>query len=385
MNVSASCRLSFAISVWSLLVFSGCPGEVPQPSQPKSGSQPDAVEAGSETSSQPKSVRRIILLTNGNSSFWDAARAGMEDAANELKLGSSGLAAVMEVNDGTLQGQLEKLRQFASQTDIAAVGVSAVDADNVAIAEAMLQLQEQGVPLITFDSDVDRERLRKSRFAFIGTDNLVGGRELGVCARHLRADGGGYVTFVGRTGAQNAIERIGGFAEGAGSSFESLDSMGDGFDHTRARDNVRNAIQNHAEKLTTLVGIWSYNAPAIVDVVREMNKREEMTIVTFDAEPIAVEQMGDGMIDAMIVQNPYQMGYQGVRLLKALVEHDKAVVDDMLPQYSQPDGDIYDTGLKVVVPSADSPLKADMFGKNTKYLTLEEFKKWLDEQGLQGS
>jgi ABC-type sugar transport system substrate-binding protein len=51
--------------------------------------------------------------------------------------------------------------------------------------------------------------------------------------------------------------------------------------------------------LSLLVGIWSYNAPAIVDVVKEKNAREKFTIVTFDAEAIAIQQMGEGMIDAM--------------------------------------------------------------------------------------
>ena len=43
------------------------------------------------------------------------------------------------------------------------------------------------------------------------------------------------VTFVGRTGAQNAIDRIGGVAKGAGDSTKSLDSMADENDHHRAK------------------------------------------------------------------------------------------------------------------------------------------------------
>ena len=44
-----------------------------------------------------------------------------------------------------------------------------------------------------------------------------------------------------------------------------------------------------------MVGIWSYNAPAIVDVVREKNARDKLTVVAFDAEPKAVEEMGKSM------------------------------------------------------------------------------------------
>src|SRR5947209_6280300 len=78
--------------------------------------------------------KRIIILTNGESPFWDAARQGLEAAAKDLKLEDAGLHATLEVNDGTEEGQLERLRQYASQPDIVAVGVSVTKEDNAAIA-----------------------------------------------------------------------------------------------------------------------------------------------------------------------------------------------------------------------------------------------------------
>ncbi|MDA0834071.1 MAG: substrate-binding domain-containing protein [Planctomycetota bacterium] len=375
-------------------VLIGCPAaEVPEvpsaasdsstTSKGETASSDDATSTTSDTSGgRPK---RIMLLTNGDSPFWDAVRAGLLDAQDELHLADAGWQAVLEVNDGTPQGQIDKLRQFASQSDIVAVGVSALDAQNVAVADELRGLQKKGVKVITVDSDVDRDTLRDARFAFIGTDNLVAGQVLGNCAKHLNADGGGYVTFVGRTGAQNAIERIGGFAEGAGENFTSLDSMADDTDRTRARDNVRNAIRNHGDQLTTLVGIWSYNAPAIVDIVKELGVRDKTTVVVFDAEPLAIEEMANGQIDAMVVQNPYQMGYQGVRLLKALVEDDKETLAEMFPNHGEPEGDIFDTGLKVVVPNADSPLKKEHVSDRSEYWLLDDFRTWLKENDLTGS
>ena len=339
---------------------------------------------GGSTQPGGANVKRIIVLTNGNSPFWDAARAGVVEADKKLELDKAGLKAVVEVNDGTDGGQINKLRQFGTQSDIVGVGVSVNTGGNVAIVEEMRNLQKKGVKVVAIDSDIDRAMHRDARFAFIGTDNLQGGRELGKCAKGLRPEGGEYVTFVGITGAQNAVERVGGVKEGAGDKFVSKDNMGDDTDRTRARENVRNALNNHP-KLNTLVGIWSYNAPAIVDVVKEKNVRDKVKVVAFDAEPDAIRQMGEGMIDAMVVQNPYEMGYQGVRLMKALIRDDQATVKEMLPRHGQPDGDIYDTGIKVVVPDAGSPLKADMFDKKTTFLKLSEFQEWLKKYNLTGS
>lgn len=328
--------------------------------------------------------KRIILLTNGNSPFWDTARAGLQAADKELDLAKSGLRAVVEVNDSTPKGQIDKLRQFASQSDIAAVGVSVTDAANAAIADEMRQLREQGIVVVTIDSDIDREVFRDARFAFVGTDNLIAGRELGVAVKQLRPEGGEYVTFVGRTGAQNAIERIGGFGQGAGEKFKGLDNMGDENDPTRARDNVRNAITNHPD-LNVLVGIWSYNAPAIADVVRQLDRKRDYTVAVFDAEPLAIDAMDQGLIDVMVVQNPFEMGFQGVRLMKALVEKDDATIAELLPDHGKDGGDLYDTGLKVVVPDKKSPLEAGQFGPNTQFLPLSEFREWLAKYRLQGS
>src|SRR5262249_36227229 len=100
--------------------------------------------------------KRIIILINGNSPYWDTCRAGLQEAAKDLQLNESGLRAVLEVNDGTPQGQLDKLRQFDSQGDVAAVGIAAIDAANQAIADQMRKLKSKGVQVITIDSDVDR-------------------------------------------------------------------------------------------------------------------------------------------------------------------------------------------------------------------------------------
>lgn len=332
--------------------------------------------------------KRLILLTNGNSDYWDAARNGMKAGEKALDLTAAGLKAVMEVNDGTPKGQIDKLRQFGTQSDIAGVAVSSLDADNVAVAEEMRKLQKKGIQVICVDADLNRNKLRDARTFYIGTDNVLGGEALGIAARNLLAarktKKGSYVQFVGRTGSHNARERMDGFKKAVGADFTEADRMGDDLKRDKARDNVRNAIVNHPD-LVALVGIWSYNAPAIVDIVKEKKARDKYVIVTFDAEPGAIKQMGEGQIDAMVVQNPYGMGYQAMRLLKAMVQKDSATIKEMFPRQGETDGDLFDTGLKVVVPDAKSPLKADLFNDRTEFLTLDKFKVWLTENGLKGS
>lgn len=335
-------------------------------------------------------AKRIIILTNGESPFWDAGRQGMEAAATDLALDKAGLKIDFQVNDGTEDGQLERLRQFSSQSDIAAIAISVTKEDNAAIAEQMRQFRKRGVHVLTIDSDTSRTKFRDARVAYVGTDNLEAGRQLGRCLKLLRPGGGEYVTFVGFTSAQNAKERVDGFAEGAGDKFVRKDNMGDEVDRNRAKENVRTALTNHPN-LIALVGIWSYNAPAIVGVLEdnaEQKKKRTLTVVTFDAEPIAIKKMEEGWIDAMAVQNPYEMGYQATRLMKALVQDDQKTVKDMLPKLGQEGGDLYDTGLKIVVPDKDTPLNPETFddkAKNVKGYRLSDFQEWMKKYNLTGS
>jgi len=113
-------------------------------------------------------------------------------------------------------------------------------------------------------------------------------------------------------------------------------------------------------------------------------------VVCFDAAEASVSAMGDGNVDVMIVQNPYQMGYEGVILLHALVKNDQSVIKTMYPNYSQTgDEDIHSTELRVVVPDGaaeqTSPITKGMFDSNTQFFRHSEFLKWLGERGLKSS
>ena len=93
------------------------------------------------------------------------------------------------------------------------------------------------------------------------------------------------------------------------------------------------------------------------------------------------------MIDAMVVQNPFAMGYESVRYAWAKFQGKDDTLKTMFPNKGQPGGDVLDTGLKVVVPP-NSPLKANMFesfGKSVEFLELPQFLDWLKKYNLTSS
>ena len=192
---------------------------------------------------------------------------------------------------------------------------------------------------------------------------------------------------MGLDSQMNAYQRMDGFTSAVGDKYVQKGRRVDDTDRSRARDNVRDSIDQNPD-LNILVGIWSYNAPAIVDVVKEKNVRDKFTIVTFDAEQLAIQQMGEGMIDAMVVQNPFGMGYDSVNYVFSKLTGDDATVAELFPKMDEPGGNIRDTGLKVVVPDSDSPLNSDMFkdfGPGVQFMKFSEFQAWLAEYKLTSS
>ncbi len=354
--------------------------------KPASNATSSSTSATSNEAAGGARLKRIVLLNNTDSPFWDAARAGIAKAVEDLKLSEAGFTAGMDSNTNAEDGQIEKLRQYGTQDDIVAVIISPVSASNLAIVDELKKLKDKGVIIGCFDSDLDAKFASLREF-YVGTNNIQGGQVLGTAAKNLRPEGGQYVQFVGLGSQQNAIERMDGFTQAVGDKMVQKDRRLDDTDRARARDNVRDVIDKFPE-LNTLVGIWSYNAPAIVDVVKEKGVRERFTIVTFDAEQLAIQQMGDGMIDAMVVQNPFAMGYESVRYCLAKVNKDQTTLKEMFPRMGEPGGDIMDTGLKVVIPEANTPLTPKMFesfGKGVEVLKYSEFQKWLADYKLTSS
>lgn len=355
-----SCRW-MSVLLLGGIILAGCnnPSQEPVANAPAGGNA-----AGTPGGVEKKG--RIVLITNGTSPFWLAVEKGMEDAEKEFNVNADLIR-----NDGTVAGQIQKLEQISAQGDVVGVAVSLIDSNAQGIVDRLNELQKKGVYVITMDNDGPPE----SRFAYIGANNINAGERAGNAAAQLLPQGGKVVAFVGTQAAANARERIVGFKKGAGPKFEIVDVMEDQTDPSKARQNVTAAIQAHPDA-NLLLGLWSYNAPAIAEEVTRANRRENYKIVTFDVEPNTLTQLQKGVIDATIIQQPYQYGYLSVKLLDALNRNDQATVSQMVPEDK-----IVDVPTRTVVADPNGPIKA----APPEVITVDELTKYLSEKGLKGT
>jgi ribose transport system substrate-binding protein len=310
---------------------------------------------------------RLIFVTNSNADWWTAVETGMADGAKEF-----GAQAEMRRNEGDPAGQIQRLEDVLSLPDVKGVAVSVLEAESPGIADKMRDLQRAGKIVIAIDSDGQKD----ARKAYIGTNNRKAGEVAGNVAKLLRPQGGKTVVFVGTASAANAIERREGFFAGAGAQFTQAEVFEDGGDKSsKAQTNVQTAISKYPD-VGIFLGLWSYNAHRIAEEVEKFPAlRQKSTIVTFDLDELAVDDIAKSSIDVTVCQNPYQMGYLGVRLLKAFIDEDQKTIDEMLPKGT----DTIDTGVRIVVPNKNGPIKGD------NVLDIDEMKKWLTSKGLKSS
>ncbi len=307
-----------------------------------------------------------MFITNGNSDWWNAVEKGMNDGAKTF-----GAQVEMRRCEGEPSQQIQRIEDVLSLPDVQGVAVSVLEADSPGIADKMRDLQKAGKVVIAIDSDGQKD----ARKAYIGTNNLKAGEVAGKVAKTLRPQGGQTVVFVGTASAANARERREGFFMGAGNLFQQVEILEDGTDKSKAQINVQTAISKYPDA-GVFLGLWSYNAHRIAEEVAKFPElRKKTTIVTFDMDELAVDDLAKGDIDVTVCQNPYEMGYQGVRLLKAYVEKDQKTIDEMLPGGI----DSIDTGVRIVVPKKDSPVKGD------NVIDVNEMKSWLTSKGLKST
>src|SRR6478735_223595 len=96
--------------------------------------------------------------------------------------------------------------------------------------------------------------------------------------------GGRIALFVGKLDARNAQERLQGIKDAtAGTKIEILDVRTDDTDQVRAKANVSEMLVAHPD-VAALVGLWSYNGPAILNAVRDAHRIGQVPIISFDEE-----------------------------------------------------------------------------------------------------
>jgi len=293
-----------------------------------------AAFAGCDRNVDPDAIR-IAYVTNGVDPFWTIAEAGALAGAEAF-----GVECEVLMPPKGLVDQ-KRMVEALLANGIDGIAISPIDAKN------QVQFLNEAAALtnvITQDSDApDSDRL-----CFIGMDNYQAGLEAGKLVKEVLPDGGKVMIFVGRLEQLNAQQRRQGVIDelldrpvqalgsvkldppGAaleGPKYSILGTRTDNFDYAKAKSNAEDAIAAYAE-LNCMVGLFAYNTPACLTAVKEAGKLDTIELVSFDEQDGTLQGIIDGHVHGTVSQQPYQYGYQSVRILAGLARGDRSVLPE---------------------------------------------------------
>jgi len=265
--------------------------------------------------SRTRSARTTIAVVPKGQAhvFWQSVRAGAERCAADEKVDMIWTAPAAETD---LSGQANIIEDFVNRRVDAIV---VAPSHRKALVPAASRAVREGIPVVVIDSGMDFEQA----VSFIATDNHQGGV---LAARRMgeRLGGRGTVAILGiAAGAGSGLEREGGFQETIRQEFPGITIVAYQFtesDRTRGLA----VAEDFLTRFPNLSGLFGSNESSAVAAARAVTNRGlqgKVTIVGFDTSSDLVQAVRDGVIDALIAQQPFRMGCEGVRAAVAALNH----------------------------------------------------------------
>lgn len=270
---------------------------------------------------------KLALMPNAPTAFWNLVEQGLKKFEKE----TGTHVELIFPPTGKLIEQNQFLEDLVSQ---GYHGVSmSVIAPNDQVREINKALEKLNV--ITTDSDAPLS----NRLAFVGPKQRDAGFAAGQEIARLLPNGGRIALFVGDLTAENAVERIRGIKEAIkAKKIEIVSMKEDGVDVSRARSQVEDVITAFSD-LDLVVGLWSYNGPAIAQALKASNKVGQIKAVAFDEEEGTLDGIEKGIIECTVVLTPFDYGYVSARLLRDLAYKGESAL---------PENRWIDTGFEVI-------------------------------------
>lgn len=258
---------------------------------------------------------RLAVVTNNSSDWWAIARAGAEKAAGEIPGVSLDFRMLAE---GTAAAQKTLVDDLLVR-GVDGIAVSPLDVEN---QQGMLDAAAAQTLLFTLGADAPGSQ----RLCYVGTDDVASGQMAGELVRRALPNGGKIMVFVGRRDTQNALDRFNGLKLGmTGGNIEIIDVRTDDADTVKAKTNVADTLVRYPD-IDGLVGLWSYNGPAILNAVRDAGKLGQVQIITFDEADETLQGVRDGHIYGTVVQQPFGFTYEAIKRMALYLRGDQSQI-----------------------------------------------------------
>lgn len=254
--------------------------------------------------------RRIAVIPKGTAHvFWQSVREGAEAAGKELH---EEILWDGPANETDYSRQLEI---FDSMVNRHVDGIVVAAADRTTLNASLDRAAREKIPVVIFDSGVDSTRY----VSFVATNNFEGG-QMGARKLAQLLNGKGSVALIGNTpGSASTLERENGFKDVMAKEFPGIKLVAEQYSMSN-RAKALSVTENILTANPQLDGIFASSEPSSVGASQAVKSRGlagKLKLVAFDSSEGLIKDMNEGVIDALVVQDPFKIGYEAVKALSA--------------------------------------------------------------------
>jgi ribose transport system substrate-binding protein len=277
----------------------GCSSAAEEPAADAPAADAPAADAPAEEAPY------VAVISKGfQHQFWQAVESGTEKAAEEF-----GVTVTFEgpETEAMVDKQVEMV-QAALDKNPDALCLAALDAQ--ALLPLLERAQEEGIPVVGFDSGVDSD----IPVATAATDNLAAAALAADKMAELIGGEGQVAVIVHDQTSRTGIDRRDGFVNQMAAEYpniEIVDIQYGGGDQLKSTDLAKAILQAHPD----VQGFFGANEGSIIGVmnaVSEMGKEGEIVVIGYDSGKQQTDAIRSGVVAGSITQDPIGIGYKCV-------------------------------------------------------------------------
>jgi ribose transport system substrate-binding protein len=239
--------------------------------------------------------------------YWQAVHAGAAAAAQE---------AGIEIDWNGPATETDYTRQITIVDDFINRGVDGIElapSEREALVPVIRRARQANIPVTIIDSGANTE----DYLSFVATDNYGGGALAAHRLAEILGKHGEVAVITLLPGAASTMAREHGFKDTLAKEFPQIKIVAFQYgmsDRSRSLSVSEDILTAHP----ALAGIFASAEPATIGADQALKERGlagKVKLVGFDSSPSLVDDIRAGIIDSLVVQQPFQIGYLGLKIL----------------------------------------------------------------------
>ena len=279
-----------------------------------------SLNCGKAEAPADKKKLTIAVIPKGTThEFWKSIHAGSIKAARELSAQGTEIEVIWKgpLREDDREQQIKVVEGFAAQ---GISGIVLAPLDDRALVRPVADAKRAGVPTVIIDSG-----LQSTDFvSFVATDNRKGGSLAAERMGQLLQGKGKVLLLRYAEGSASTNEREAGFLETMKAKFPEIELVSTDQYAGATRDTAKRASENLLNRFGDEVqGIFTPNESSTAGMLlalQDIGKAGKISFVGFDSSQAFIDALNAGQLHGIVVQNPFNMGYLGVRTMVASLQ-----------------------------------------------------------------